>query len=340
MKAQDSLGLDREVEIRKKVEALLFSSGRKMTASELAKLSHENEDSVRKSLESLKKDYDEKNASLIILNDGELYNMAVREKYLGFVRKIVPRTELNKTVLETLAVIAWKAPILQSDIIRIRTNKAYDHIDQLEEEGFVTKKRHSRSYLISLSQKFYEYFDLAGREELQKAFRKIEEDAEKSPQKKLQEMVGKLERYENSNTGEENKEGKPEIETYASDKKKSPVEQIAEKNSGEFEKKFNSLDEKEENEENEDEPSSESSTENPNDDSLIEKKEKKNEEKSPLEKETEKVADELFNTGAEKDSAEKKEEQNPDVDELFSEEDEGKKPEDKPEEKKKRRLEL
>ena len=69
-------------------------------------------------------------------------------------------TELPKAVLETVAVIAWKAPVLQSEIIKIRNNKAYDHIKELVESGFIAKEKSSRSYKIKLTQKFFDYFDI------------------------------------------------------------------------------------------------------------------------------------------------------------------------------------
>jgi DNA-binding MarR family transcriptional regulator len=90
------------------------------------------------------------------------------------VQKLLPETELSKTILETLAVIAWKHPVLQADVIKIRTNKAYDHIKELEELGFITKEKKGRSYLLKVSTKFREYFELPGHDDIKKMFKDVE----------------------------------------------------------------------------------------------------------------------------------------------------------------------
>ena len=75
------------------------------------------------------------------------------------VRKIVTETELTRSVMETLAVIAFKYPILQSDLIKLRTNKAYDHLVELEKSGYISRQKYCTN-LIKLTDKFFKYFDL------------------------------------------------------------------------------------------------------------------------------------------------------------------------------------
>lgn len=146
--------------LKGKLEALLFSSGRKMDIEELSRLTHAKPEEIQNSLTEIKKEYDEKDSSVMIVNEGNSWKLTVREQFLPLVQKIVTETELSKTVTETLAVIAFKYPIKQSDLIRIRTNKAYDHLKELEEMGYITRQKHGRTYLIKLTQKFFEYFDL------------------------------------------------------------------------------------------------------------------------------------------------------------------------------------
>ena len=68
--------------------------------------------------------------------------------------------ELDRPTQETLAVIAYKNPAQQHEIIKIRGNKAYDHIGILKELDFVTSEPSGRSRLLKLTQKFYDYFDV------------------------------------------------------------------------------------------------------------------------------------------------------------------------------------
>ena len=151
----------RDSNIINKVEAVLFASGKPMSGDIIMSIiEEESKKRLNSALKTLKKTYDDSGSSLMIIEQDGLWKLTVREQYLPIVRKIVSDTELSKTVLETLAVIAWKSPLLQSEVIKVRTNKAYEHIDQLEKLGFITKKKEGRSFILSLSEKFFEYFDV------------------------------------------------------------------------------------------------------------------------------------------------------------------------------------
>ena len=151
-------------ELLNRVEAVLFAAGRAMEFSEIAKLAQERDDSkVKSALKALQKRYEESETSLVVVEEGRKWKLTVGDKYLPLVRNLVAETELSKTVLETLAVVAWKSPVMQSEVIRIRTNKAYDHIKELEESGFITRQKHGRTMLIKLTEKFHKYFDVEGK---------------------------------------------------------------------------------------------------------------------------------------------------------------------------------
>lgn len=147
-------------DLKKKVEALLFSSARRMNLEEIAKLTRHSTQDINEVLLQLKNDYAEKGSSLMVVGEGDYWKLTTKEEYLGLVKKIVTQTELSKTLMETLAVIAFKYPIKQADLIKIRTNKAYDHLKELEEMGYVTRQKYGRTKLIKLSQRFFDYFSL------------------------------------------------------------------------------------------------------------------------------------------------------------------------------------
>lgn len=167
-------------ELRKKVESILFASGKKIDIIEIAKLcrmSH-NLELIEKVLNQLKEKFDAENSSLMLMKEGTAWKLTVREKYVHIVQKIVTQTELSKTIMETLAVIAYKAPVLQSEIIKVRTNKAYDHLRDLESTGYITREKKGRTKLIKLTQQFFEYFDVPP-EKIKEKFRNVE-DLEKA----------------------------------------------------------------------------------------------------------------------------------------------------------------
>ncbi len=176
-------------DLKNRLEALLFSSGKPMHVEELSKITKERDlERIRNALVELKKDLEEKKSSIMLIQDGDEWKLAVREHYMPFVRKVVSTTELSKTILQTLAVVAYKAPVLQSNVIKIRTNKAYRHLDFLEEKGYITREKKGRTKLIKLTQKFFEYFDIpieklkqrfSGFQELEQVIEKKEGDLAK-----------------------------------------------------------------------------------------------------------------------------------------------------------------
>lgn len=222
-------------DLKKRVEALLFSSGKRMHVDEIAKICNTRNENVSEALNELKKEYDEKDSSLILIQDNDFWKLTVRNQYMLIVQKIVTETELSKTVMETLAVIAFKYPILQSELIKIRTNKAYEHLSELEELGYITRQKHGRTKLIKLTDKFFEYFDLP-QDKLKEQFKDFESIA-KAIEEKEHEIV-KIKEEQRKKAEEAKKDDerirqaaedvdKEEIpfETYESEKSKEEVEE-------------------------------------------------------------------------------------------------------------------
>ncbi len=160
------------------VEAVLFVAGKFIEEDYIAKVLAADKKAVKKALSELREDYDKREGcALRVANEGTQWKLTVRDEYLSIASKLVSDTEIQGTVLETLAVIAWKNPIMQSELIKIRGPAAYEHIAELAERGFVTKVAAGRSFKLTLLEKFFDYFDVEGREDLHKLFGPIAEQA-------------------------------------------------------------------------------------------------------------------------------------------------------------------
>lgn len=201
---------------KKEVEALLFSSGRKMEVEEIAKLCHSNPEFVREQLIVLQAEYEEKESPLMLVEEGNSWKLTVREKYLDLVKNIVTETELSKSCMETLAVIAFKYPVVQADVIKIRTNKAYEDIKLLEEAGYVVKEKFGRTFKLKLTEKFFQYFDLPEKDlkekfsdfkQIEEAIEQKEKDIEEAKQKNIEKI-----KQEKDETEKKRKEAEEEIE--------------------------------------------------------------------------------------------------------------------------------
>ena len=147
-------------ELKETLEAILFSAARKVELTELAKLCRRSEQDVLNVLAEWKLQLDSKPGSIALVQDGTGWKLTVHDKYNPVVKKVVSKTELPKSLLETLAVVAYKAPVLQSAVIKVRTNKAYDHLNQLEGSVFITREKKGRTKLIRLAPKFFDYFSI------------------------------------------------------------------------------------------------------------------------------------------------------------------------------------
>ncbi len=157
------------VDDKKKVEAVLFAVGKEITAERLACLCELDVNKVEDIIEILIKEYDERDHSLKIVVKENGWKLTVRDEFIPLVSSIVSSTELDQPIMETLAVIAWLYPIVQSEIIKIRGSGAYEHMKLLLDQGFIDKERFGRTYKVKLTQKFFNYFDLPS-EEAKQAF--------------------------------------------------------------------------------------------------------------------------------------------------------------------------
>ncbi len=157
----------------KQVEALLFSSGKWMNEDQLALLTNMPKDGVKSALQELKQRYEQADSSLTLMNEADGWKLNVRENYLELVRKIIADAELLRPILQTLSVIAWKRPILQSEVVQIRSDSAYEHISELEKRGFILKEPEGRSYLLKLTPNYFEDFDDKTDEDMKKVVEHI-----------------------------------------------------------------------------------------------------------------------------------------------------------------------
>ncbi len=203
------------MEEKNRVEAIMFALGKDVAISEVARLSGLSDEKVKSILNSMKEDYDSSPSSLKLVDKGEFWKFTIKDKYLPLVSNLISETELDKSTMETLAVIAWKYPILQSDVIKIRHNKAYDHMKQLKELGFVSKERCGRTFKIHLTEKFFNYFDLPT-QDAKAAFNKvIPEDIQKEILDKEQEIAEKEKEIETMKDKDEIKKAVDEVKKPA-----------------------------------------------------------------------------------------------------------------------------
>jgi len=150
-----------EVENLKKVEAALFLSARFLSLNDLVMLTDINPLMVRELIEKLGEKYNAESGAIEIVAKENMWKMDVKQEYVSMINKLATGSaEFTKAEQETLAVIAYKQPVKQSVIIKIRGNKAYEHIKHFIDIGLLQAKRVGHTKELKLSDEFFEYFHL------------------------------------------------------------------------------------------------------------------------------------------------------------------------------------
>lgn len=176
-----------------KVEAVLFASGKAMDEAHIKELTDLKPKETRTALETLQKMYADRDGALFIWNESDKWKINVKEDYISLVKTLAAETELERSVLETLAIIAYRSPVLQTDVIKARGTGAYEYISELVEKGFVTKEREGRSFKLKITDKFYHYFDVAGDSEIREVLAKANMPDPEKLMPKEKKKLGNLE---------------------------------------------------------------------------------------------------------------------------------------------------
>lgn len=158
----EDIDTSKEREDMKLLEAIFFVSGRFLTISELVSLSDLNPALIPNLLEKLQEKHNTENSAIEIIEKNGLWKMDVKPDYTYLINKLATgNAEFSKAEQETLAIIAFKQPIKQSVLIKIRGNKAYDHVKKFADLDLIKKKKTGHTYELSLSDDFYDYFNIS-----------------------------------------------------------------------------------------------------------------------------------------------------------------------------------
>ena len=142
-----------------RVEAVLYLKGRPISKKNLSEITNTDINSIDKALKELKGKYSNTISAIELNEVNNCYCLELKSTLNEFVEDLLP-SELRTSELRTLATIAIKKKILQSDLIVLRGSGAYDHIKELINKKFIIKRKQKdgRSYWLSLSEKFFQTF--------------------------------------------------------------------------------------------------------------------------------------------------------------------------------------
>jgi segregation and condensation protein B len=147
--------------LKELVEAILYLKGQPLSIEEIVEYAGGDPTVVEESLMELMSDYAHRRSALEVVETPTGYSLQLRETYQNLMHQIIP-AELGIGALRTLAAIALKNPILQTDLINLRGSSAYQQVQELIELGFVRKRRQEdgRSYWLEVTDSFHQYFEI------------------------------------------------------------------------------------------------------------------------------------------------------------------------------------
>jgi segregation and condensation protein B len=152
------------------IEAILYLKGQALSLENLAEYLGCSTDTVADGIIELMGEYAHRDSALeVVETGGGHYSLQLKESFKSLRDKIIP-SEIGTGALRTLAAIALKGPIVQSELVELRGGSAYQHIQELVELGLVRKKRQAgnRSSIVLVTDKFRQTYELS--EDLQPYF--------------------------------------------------------------------------------------------------------------------------------------------------------------------------
>ena len=143
------------------IEAILYLKAQPLPIAKIAEYALCDREAAEDALIELMQDYAQRDGALEVVETDQGYSLQLRESFQPLVQNLVP-ADLGLGVLRTLAAIALKGPMLQSDLVDLRGSGAYDHVKDLVAQGFVHKRRQAngRSFRLQVTDQFYQYFEV------------------------------------------------------------------------------------------------------------------------------------------------------------------------------------
>ncbi|MEL6160386.1 MAG: SMC-Scp complex subunit ScpB [Cyanobacteria bacterium J06627_32] len=144
-----------------RIEAILYLKAQPLQIAQIAEFAQCDRETAEEGLIELMGEYAHRDGALEIAETEEGYALQLREIYKPLVETIVP-LDIGLGALRTLAAIALRGPIAQSELVEVRGSGVYQHVPDLVEQGFIKKRRQAdgRSSWLQVTEKFYQHFEI------------------------------------------------------------------------------------------------------------------------------------------------------------------------------------
>ncbi|MCH8968950.1 MAG: SMC-Scp complex subunit ScpB [Planctomycetes bacterium] len=167
---------DSDVSAASIVEAILFATDTPLPAAKIAEIAGDgNAREVKKHIAALNETYAQRGAAFRIEEIAGGFQMLTLPVYNDRLSKLLQarrETRLSQAALETLAIVAYKQPILRADVEAIRGVAAGEVLNRLRELNLVKivgrAEEIGRPLLYGTTKKFLDVFGLGSLDDLPK----------------------------------------------------------------------------------------------------------------------------------------------------------------------------
>ena len=147
------------MKLKSVVESLLFISGEPIRTPRLAKICNIPKNDIEAAIRELEQDYEREKRGLMIISKEDSVQLATRPENQEFVNQLVSGelgSELSRSALETLSIVAYRGPIPRVQIEAIRGVNCSYVLRSLLLRGLVDRKEVAdiRGYLYEISFSF------------------------------------------------------------------------------------------------------------------------------------------------------------------------------------------
>ena len=120
-----------------------------------------DKDAAEEGLIQLMGEYAHREGALEIAETESGYSLQLRQPFKPLLDELIP-LDIGLGALRTLAAIAMRGPVSQTDLVDLRGSGAYGHVHDLVDQGFVRRRRQSdgRSFWLQVTEKFYQRFEI------------------------------------------------------------------------------------------------------------------------------------------------------------------------------------
>ncbi len=166
----------RDEKLKSAVEAALFMTHKPIPIEKLSKMFKTDSEKIKEIIEEFKKEFGKPEHGVHVIETSAGYQIRVKPELASSVKTLTPYRDLGRGLLRVLALVAYKQPITQAEIVKVIGNRTYEYVKRLEQRGLIKTMKHSRTKALIATKEFANYFGLENPEDAKKFFEDVSKE--------------------------------------------------------------------------------------------------------------------------------------------------------------------